>query len=47
MLKEMQQGEVEENKTRAAQGFATIHMVGWASKPYYVKLIKYCTGPRI
>ncbi|HOZ77128.1 MAG TPA: DUF2167 domain-containing protein [Ferruginibacter sp.] len=40
MLKEMQQGEVEENKTRAAQGFATIHMVGWASKPYYDKTNK-------
>jgi uncharacterized membrane-anchored protein len=37
MLKEMQKDEVEENKTRKAQGYGAINMVGWASKPFYDK----------
>ena len=40
MLKEIQKDEVEENKTRAAQGYAAINMVGWASKPFYDKTNK-------
>jgi uncharacterized membrane-anchored protein len=35
MLKEMQKEEVEENKERAKNGYAPIHFVGWASKPFY------------
>jgi uncharacterized membrane-anchored protein len=37
LLKNIQKEEVEENKTRAAQGYAAINMVGWASKPFYDK----------
>jgi uncharacterized membrane-anchored protein len=37
MLKELQKDEIEENKTRAAQGYGAIHMVGWATKPFYDK----------
>ena len=37
MLKEMQAGEAEANKERAALGYEGIHMVGWASKPFYDK----------
>jgi uncharacterized membrane-anchored protein len=37
LLKEMQQGEVEENKERVKNGFSEIHMLGWASRPYYDK----------
>lgn len=37
MLKEMQKEEVEENKTRAQQGYVPIHIVGWATKPFYDK----------
>lgn len=37
MLKEMQASEVEENKQRQKDGYGTVHMVGWASKPYYDK----------
>lgn len=40
MLKEMQKEEVEENKQRSAQGYTPIHMVGWATKPYYDKTNK-------
>lgn len=40
MLKQMQEEEVEENKTRVAQGYPAIHMVGWASKPFYDKTNK-------
>lgn len=40
MLKEMQKDEVEENKARAAQGYGAIHMMGWATKPYYDKTNK-------
>ena len=35
LLKEMQSGEAEENKEREKNGFGAIHMLGWASKPYY------------
>jgi uncharacterized membrane-anchored protein len=35
MLKEMQESEADVNKERAAQGYESIHMVGWAQKPYY------------
>ena len=37
MMKEMQKEEVEENKTRAQQGYEPIHIVGWATKPFYDK----------
>lgn len=40
MLKEMQAGEAEENKQRQKEGYGAIHMVGWASKPYYDKTNK-------
>jgi len=40
LLKDMQKEEVEENKTRAAQGYPAINMVGWASKPFYDKTNK-------
>jgi uncharacterized membrane-anchored protein len=35
LLKEMQKEEVETNKERAKQGYETVHIVGWASKPFY------------
>lgn len=37
LLKEMQKEEVEENKSRKAQGYGAISMAGWASKPFYDK----------
>ncbi|MFT3681300.1 MAG: DUF2167 domain-containing protein [Ferruginibacter sp.] len=37
MLKQIQEEETEENKTRVAQGYEPIHMVGWATKPFYDK----------
>ncbi len=37
MLKDLQKDELEDNKTRIAQGYQSIHMVGWASKPFYDK----------
>ncbi|MES2848659.1 MAG: DUF2167 domain-containing protein [Bacteroidota bacterium] len=37
MLKELQKDEIEENKARSAQGYDPIHMVGWATKPFYDK----------
>jgi uncharacterized membrane-anchored protein len=40
MLKDMQKEELEANKTRVAQGYSEIHIVGWASKPYYDKTNK-------
>jgi uncharacterized membrane-anchored protein len=40
LLKEMQEGEAEENKERVKQGYSSIHMVGWASKPFYDKTNK-------
>ena len=35
MLKDMQDGESEQNKQRAAQGFVPVHIVGWAKQPFY------------
>lgn len=35
LLKEMQSTEDEENKERKKEGYGSIHMLGWASKPYY------------
>lgn len=35
MLKEIQDGEKENNTERTAAGYSTIHLVGWASKPFY------------
>ena len=40
MLKAIQEAESEENKEREKQGYGSIHMVGWASKPYYDKTHK-------
>lgn len=37
LLKQMQEEEPEENKERVKKGYSTIHMVGWAQKPYYDK----------
>jgi uncharacterized membrane-anchored protein len=35
MLKDMQASEPETNKERTAQGFVTVHIVGWAEQPFY------------
>ncbi len=35
MLKDIQDGEPEVNKERAAQGYGPVHIVGWAKQPYY------------
>lgn len=35
LLKQMQQDEIEENKQRLAAGYSSIHMAGWAQKPFY------------
>jgi uncharacterized membrane-anchored protein len=35
LLKDMQSGEADENKEREKMGYGAIHMLGWASKPYY------------
>jgi len=37
MLKNMQQEEKENNEARVKAGYSTIHMVGWAQKPFYDK----------
>jgi uncharacterized membrane-anchored protein len=37
LLKQMQKEEVEENAARKKEGYGSIHMKGWASKPYYDK----------
>lgn len=37
MLKQLQEDEVEENKNRIKEGYGSVHLVGWASKPYYDK----------
>jgi uncharacterized membrane-anchored protein len=37
MLTQMQKEEIEENKERQKNGYEPIHIVGWASKPYYDK----------
>lgn len=35
LLKQMQDDEAEENKQRLAAGYSSIHMAGWAQKPFY------------
>lgn len=35
LLKQMQEDEVEDNKQRVALGYSSIHMAGWAQKPFY------------
>lgn len=35
LLKEIRADEPEINKERAKEGYESIHMVGWAQKPYY------------
>jgi uncharacterized membrane-anchored protein len=40
LLENMQKEEAEENKARSAQGYVPIHMMGWATKPYYDKTNK-------
>ena len=37
MLKNMQSSEKEANTERLKQGYPSIHIVGWAQKPYYDK----------
>lgn len=37
MLKQIRKDEVAENKEREKLGYESIHMVGWAAKPYYDK----------
>ncbi|MBS1513074.1 MAG: DUF2167 domain-containing protein [Bacteroidetes bacterium] len=40
LLKQIQKDEDEANKTRKAEGYPAIHMVGWASPPFYDKTNK-------
>jgi uncharacterized membrane-anchored protein len=40
LLKQNQKDEIEENKTRVAQGYPAINQKGWASKPFYDKTNK-------
>jgi uncharacterized membrane-anchored protein len=37
MMQELQGSETEENKERTKQGYSTVHVTGWAAKPYYDK----------
>lgn len=37
LLKEMREGEAKDNAERQKNGYPSIHMLGWASKPYYDK----------
>lgn len=37
LLKQMQDGEADENSQRKAQGYPTIHIAGWAENPTYDK----------
>ncbi|RFS21795.1 DUF2167 domain-containing protein [Chitinophaga silvatica] len=37
MLKNIHDGEAEENKAREAAGYSRFHLVGWAQKPFYDK----------
>lgn len=37
MMKEMKEGEKEENEQRVKEGYSSIHMLGWATKPFYDK----------
>jgi len=35
MMKKWQDAEPQDNKDRVAQGFRPVHVVGWATQPYY------------
>jgi uncharacterized membrane-anchored protein len=37
MMTEMQESEAEENKERKTSGYPSIHIVGWATHPFYDK----------
>lgn len=37
LLKQMQKGATEANKERAKQGFGTVELIGWATRPHYDK----------
>jgi uncharacterized membrane-anchored protein len=37
LLKQMQKGAKEANEERAKQGFGTVELVGWATRPHYDK----------
>lgn len=37
LLKQLKEGNVEENKERARLGLDQLHLVGWAARPYYDK----------
>lgn len=37
LMSQMQESEVEENKERKAAGYPSVHIIGWAAKPYYDK----------
>jgi len=37
LLKQLQEGEAEDNKQRQADGYPTMHLVGWAEQPGYDK----------
>lgn len=40
LLEEMQEGTLESNKIRTANGYPAIELVGWASAPYYDAVAK-------
>jgi uncharacterized membrane-anchored protein len=40
MMKNIQKQEPEENEKRVKEGYAAIHFIGWAQKPYYDKTNK-------
>ena len=37
LMKDMQEGEEEENEQRKTEGYSSVNLVGWASKPFYDK----------
>lgn len=37
MMDELKSGEADENEERVKEGYPAIHMIGWATKPYYDK----------
>jgi uncharacterized membrane-anchored protein len=37
LLEQMKEESIEENKIRVKEGFPAVHIIGWASKPYYDK----------
>lgn len=37
LMKDIRKSEAEANKERAKEGYESIHMLGWAEKPYYDK----------